>query len=85
MLEHLRLELWLDCLERGNAGSERWQELLSSRLPGELQQRAQVGLGRALIREWHATHPSPGATGAGALSPLEEITGQLVASESPAA
>lgn len=50
-LERLRLEVWLDTLERGQASPGAWTEFLDQDPPPDLGNRAKVALARAVMAE----------------------------------
>ena len=50
VLERVRIETWLSCLERSTAAPAQWQALIADGPPADLEGRAQLGLVRALRR-----------------------------------
>jgi len=51
VLETVRLEMWLECLERAGAPAERWRGFLQDGPSPEFERRARLGLGAALIAD----------------------------------
>lgn len=67
VLETMRLEMWLSCLDRFESTSEQWREVLDEQLSQRLERRARLGYAAALLGE---TRPTEAAA---ALETLVEI------------
>jgi soluble lytic murein transglycosylase-like protein len=69
-LERVRVETWLNCLERGAAAPEAWQGFLDDRPPPDLAGQAWIGLARALMAQGNLTAAGAALAEAHATNPV---------------